>query len=181
MSDESPFSPPNPNGRPPEWDAERMAKIPEYKDVVVVRLREGMYISEIAETLDIASGTIRKWRNEDPVFEERCKESEEYYIDKHERELAFRSLHGMPEVVLHPITRQVVMDARHRDPDTGISTTPLIIMKKSSADNHFYLRHKRPEVFGEKKTVDSNVNLSMDAAAKEFDDKLEAMLKKHEK
>lgn len=180
MSDEEyTYSAPNVGGKG-GWSKERLAMIPEYKSIIVSRLREGIFISEIAEELDMNPRVIRKWRDEDLEFRARCDDAEEYYIDKADRELAMRALHGVAEVILNPQTKQIVMDARHRDPVTGISTTPLVIMRKNSGDLQFYLRHKRPDVYGEKKTIDANVSMDVEAAAKEFDDKLDAILRKAE-
>jgi len=179
--DDSPYSPPNPAGRGYGWDSARLARIPEYKDEVVRQLKDGVFISAIAEMIDVNPRTIREWRDKDPEFDERCKESETYWTDRVDRDFQMRALHGVAEVVLHPITRQIVMDARYKDPVTGVSTTPLVLMKKNSSDTQFYLRHRRPEVYGEKRTIDANVSMDVEAAAKEFDDKLGQILEKYEK
>lgn len=175
MSDERPYDPPNLGGKS-NWDKERMAKIPLYKDQIVEMLAEGVFPSEIAEMLDMNRRTISNWREIDKEFHERCTDAEEAYVDKAEKELRIRALLGTEEVILDPRTRQVVMDARHRDPTTGISTTPLVLRKKNDSTLQFFLRHNRPEKYGERRTIDSNVSFDSETVANEARAKIQEMI-----
>lgn len=158
--------------RPGRLGWEMTEKIPEIKDKIVALIRVGMKQSVIAETVEISTKTIKVWREADKEFDERCNEAHEAYIDLFDAEYADRALYGSEEVQLDPRTRQIVMDRRHMDPKTGISTVPLVIRRKNDATLQWYLRHQRPEIYGEKKEINNNVSFDVDAVRAELRRKL---------
>lgn len=147
------------------WTAERLAKIPEYKDQIIEGLRQGLFMSEIVGELEIKTALVRKWRAEDREFDEACADAIEEYMDGTEKEAVRRARYG----TLEPVISQgkVVMDPKNPG-------EPLMQRKYSDSLMMFILKGRRREVYGDQSKVQAEVTLDTTGAKSELARKLGA-------
>lgn len=134
------------------WSDARLALIPEYKEKICELLRSGLFVSEIAQELNIGVRSIRLWRESDKQFDSDYSDAESHATDSLEKEAVRRAKSGVLEPVIS--AGKVVMD-----PDDP--TKPLMIRKYSDSLMMFLLKGKRREVYGDKREVDAKVGIDV--------------------
>jgi transposase-like protein len=140
-----------------------------YKRQVVEALRTGLWVSEIAQQIQVGTKTIREWRQRDPVFDEQYREAETAFIDSLEREAVRRALHGTAEVIVNG--GQIVMDPRSSKDD------PQPLMRRNYSDGlmMFVLKGRRREVYGDKVETDNRHSVNFEDASVRLQQKLRAL------
>lgn len=126
------------------WTDERLAKIPEYKAQVVELLRQEFFLGEIAQIIGVTAITIRRWRAQDPEFEEACVDAESYVTDTLEKAAIHRARDGVKEPVISKGQLVYV-----ENPETGEKEI-LMTRKYSDGLAQFLLKGRRREVYGDR-------------------------------
>lgn len=150
------------------WSPERAAQIPVYKRIILDALREGLWISEICQQIQVGTRAVREWRQQDTHFGEAYREAEEAFIDSLEREAVRRAMSGVADVVIH--AGRVVMDPRTaKDPD---GPKPLLRRTYSDGLMMFVLKGRRREVYGDRVETDNKHQINFDDARLRLEQKL---------
>lgn len=152
------------------WTADRRARIPEYKAAILRGIREGLWVSEISEQIQVGTAAIAQWRQQDPEFGELYREAESAFIDTLEREAIRRAMHGVADVVISG--GRIVMDPRTSgDPD---GPKPLLRRTYSDGLMMFVLKGRRREVYGDRLETDNTHKINVDGARETLAAKLRA-------
>lgn len=153
------------------WTAERRARIPQYKNQIVEMIRQGLWISEISDQIQVSTGAIATWRQQDRDFDTRYREAEEAAIDVLEREAHRRAMHGVADIVV--AAGKVVMDPRTlNDPD---GAKPLMRRTYSDGLMMFILKGRRREVYGDRVETDNKHSINFSDARARLEQKLRAI------
>ena len=155
-------------GNPGKWSEERLRKIPEYKEQIIEMVRTGMFISEIAENVNIAARTITMWRHRDREFGEAFADAESQYMDVLEKEAIRRAYSGVTEPVVS--AGKLIMD-----PDPEKAGKPLMVRRYSDNLMMFILRGRRRDVYGDKREIDSKHTVDVVGAKSELERKFAAV------
>lgn len=144
-----------------------LARYPELKRRVVEMLREGNWISEIAQQIGVSVDLIRDWRREDRQFDDEYREAENAFVDQIDKEAHRRAFQGTQEYVLHQ--GRVVLD-----PVTG---QPMVRRHYSDQLAMFILKGRRRDVYGDKSehTVALTTPEELDDMRKRLEDRLTAI------
>lgn len=151
------------------WTRERVESIPQYKTDIVELIRQGLFISEIAENLDIHPSTIRKWRTQDKEFDEAYSDAEAAYLDTVEKEAVRRAVQGVAEPVI--AQGRVVMDPENPG-------KPLMLRRYSDGLMMFILKGRRRDVYGDKVQTENKHSFDLAGEKEALAGKIQTMLER---
>ena len=149
------------------WTQERIRKIPMYKSQIIDGISSGLMMSEIAQSLNVYTRTVRKWMVDDPEFAEDYKDACEAVTDTLEKEAIRRAKDG----ILEPVVSggRLVMD-----PDDP--KKPLMMRRYSDGLLTFLLRGRRRELYGDRREIEAKVGVDVAGARESLEKKFASMI-----
>lgn len=152
------------------WTAEKLARIPEFKQKIVEGLRTGRFLSDMCIEIGVSRVAVGNWKQGDPEFREACAEAEEAWLDKVEGEAYRRAVHGYDEPVIQG--GKVVLDP---SVPVGETPRPFKIRRYSDSLLALVLKGRRREVYGERTQVDATVRADVEGVRAALAAKLAAV------
>lgn len=123
------------------WSNKEVEQIPTYKAMAVKLIGDGLTIEDVADTLALGKGLIKKWMKEDPDFGQEMFEAEAARWDALEMEAFRRAREGVLEPVV--ANGRLIMDPADQ-------TKPLLVRKYSDGLTMFLLKGRKREIYGDK-------------------------------